>query len=308
MDARELLGKVAQAYRNLTSLEARATAISESHEDGFSHTETPVSFFYVAPGRFRLQHGNRGMTIVSDGQDVHTYFPSPKRYAKTPVRPEHPPAGEFNPQFPYSSNHGSFLFGRIAERIAQAEVVRDEPVTIQDAVVPCQVVSVIYEQSSHRGIVMTGLPILFWISTETHLVLRTEIEATIEFPRHGPRTTKHTLRLNRLSVDQPIESSTFSFAPPPDAEEMPAGRGWVGGIEDGGGGWSGSSGRPLRSWHSNSWDGNTLIEQARWTFRGHELKFERRWTLSGDGVEIQIAERIDGPKGATERSYSIPVA
>jgi hypothetical protein len=55
MDARALLELVSEAYRNLSSFEARALAITENREDGFSHSEQPVTFFYVAPNEVRLE-------------------------------------------------------------------------------------------------------------------------------------------------------------------------------------------------------------------------------------------------------------
>src|SRR5581483_4930607 len=98
MDAGPLLESVAKAYSNLKSLEVQATSITESHDDGFSHTEHPVTFFYVAPDKVRLQQGNRGTTTVSDGQDLHTHFHSANRYAKIPVSLDHL-AGMLNPRF-----------------------------------------------------------------------------------------------------------------------------------------------------------------------------------------------------------------
>jgi len=58
----------------------------------------------------------------------------------------------------------------------------------------------------------------------------------------------------------------------------------------------------------NNWDGTTFVENDHYRFRGHEVRIERRWTVSDDGSEIQISERIQGPQGPFERVCSIPVA
>jgi hypothetical protein len=48
-----------------------------------------------------------------------------------------------------------------------------------------------------------------------------EFEMTLQFPRHGEHTTKHTLLLTHLSVNQPIEPSRFVFTPSADAFTIP---------------------------------------------------------------------------------------
>jgi hypothetical protein len=59
--------------------------------------------------------------------------------------------------------------------------------------------------------------------------------------------------------------------------------------------------------NQHHWDGDIFVEQSRWTFRGHAITFERRWTLSENGMEVCVSERIVGPKGEQTRTVSIPV-
>src|SRR5581483_6406467 len=143
---------------------------------------------------------------------------------------------------------------------AAAELIRNEPLSIKGNEVPCHVVTVTYEPSPHRGVVVRGSPFFFWVAAETHLVLRSEFEMTVEFPRHGLRTSKHILTVTHIAIDQPIDPSTFEFTPPPRAEEISRGAGWIGG----GGGCSRlrqiGEGEPGMS-HSNShhWEGATFV-------------------------------------------------
>ena len=42
---------------------------------------------------------------------------------------------------------------------------------------------------------------------------------------------------------------------------------------------------------SHNRDGDTLVEQSRWAFRGHEIIFQSRFTLFDDEEPVQITER-----------------
>ena len=305
MDARQLLESVSATYCNLKTLEARGTAITENREDGFSHSEQPVTFKYAAPDKVRLERGRRGDTFVCDGRDLHVYLAAPKRYSKRPVGVPHQMEGSFNPESPYSSNHTSFLFHRITERVADATILRRETLRSDSADMPCDVISVTYEPSPTRPLAVTGSPFTFWVDADSRLILRVEFEMTIDFPNHGPRTTHHVLLLHHVAIGQPVAVGTFEFTPPPDAEVMPRGNfnrggGWVGGLGEGSQG--------MQWHHSHDWSHGTFVEQSRYLFRGREVTFEHRWTLSEDETEIRVGEKIEGPKGTMERTYSIPVA
>ena len=59
---------------------------------------------------------------------------------------------------------------------------------------------------------------------------------------------------------------------------------------------------------SHSWDGDTLVEDSRWKMRGLLLQFERRLLFSADGTELRVRERINGPQGAVEGEFVVPLA
>jgi outer membrane lipoprotein-sorting protein len=307
MDARALLESVSEAYRNLSSLEARGLAITESRDNGFNHSEHQVTFSYVVPNKTRLEQGERGMLLVSDGQFLHTLFPGPNRYGKTPLSVPHRLPGMFNPQFPYVSNASTFLFPNVGERVASAEILRRESIAIEGVETACDVVSVTYEPPPNPGPVTGTTPILFWVSAETRLVLRMEFEMTLQFPRHGEHTTRNILLLMHLSVNQTIDPTVFVFTPPADVEHLPQG-----GVVFGSGGGSlrttGEGRQRIGHRQSHTWEGDTLVERSKLTLLGHEITMERRWKLSEDGAEIRVQERIESPKGPVEREFTIPLA
>lgn len=248
------------------------------------------------------------MLSISDGKDLHILFAGPNRYSKAPLPRPHPLPGVFNPQFPYVSNNSTFLFPNLVERVAAAEILRRESLAIEGVEAACDVVSVTYEPPPHPGPITHATPCLFWVDSETRMILRTEFEMTMQFPRHEGRTTKHILVLTRLTMNGAIDSAVFVFTPPPEAEEMPQG-GFVGGV---GGGSSlrptGEGKQRVAHWNSNNWEGDTLIQRSKLTFFGREITMERRWKLSEDQSELRVSEKIEGPKGPIEREFTIPLA
>ncbi len=120
--------------------------------------------------------------------------------------------------------------------------------------------------------------------------------------------SRHTIAVRTVSVDEPLAAETFVLAPPPDVKPE----------EDGGCGISvgGGSGfieygtdenRRLEHRGSHEWDGDTLVEHSKWKMRGMTLQFERRLTFSADGKQLEIAERMTGPKGEVQGTYTLPV-
>jgi hypothetical protein len=103
----------------------------------------------------------------------------------------------------------------------------------------------------------------------------------------------------------------FEFVPPPEAMDVsnPSGRGGCVAVGGATGFTDMAEGeKSISNMNQHHWDGETLVEQSRWTFRGHEITFERRWKLSDDGKEVRLSERIVGPKGEQRRAVSIPVS
>jgi hypothetical protein len=172
----------------------------------------------------------------------------------------------------------------------------------------CEVVSVVYEPQTPRP--DPPFPQLFWVEAGSRLVLRHQAEGVYCLPGREPVPTMHEIVLTRVAIDQPIAPEKFEYTPPKDAIEITsaAGGGSCGIVTGGGGGFSeGSGGKGVSKRHWSTWDGGTFVEQARWTFRGHEITIEQRWRLSDDEKEILLTERVTGPREETRRELKIPV-
>jgi hypothetical protein len=63
--------------------------------------------------------------------------------------------------------------------------------------------------------------------------------------------------------------------------------------------------RRLEHRGSHEWQGERLVEHSKWKIRGFVLAFERRLTFSDDESELNIAERVIGPRGEAEGSFKV---
>jgi outer membrane lipoprotein-sorting protein len=315
MDVLGLLDVVSEAYRSLQTLEAEAIATDESSDEGrLNHSEQRVRFAYAAPNLVRMEHPKRtGGITVSDGRDLHHYFGlGGGRYSKIPVPQRERLPGMFPPEYAaWGGAQGFFVFERINERVSGAETLPPETLVIGDRTMDCERVSVTYEAPPHAGFLVAASPIIFWVDKQTRLIVRKENEVTMKTPDGDLRTTKHMFTLSRFVADQSIAPETFTLERPKDALDvspLPGQQRCLVGFGGGGSLSNGEGKRQISHQGSHNWDGDTLVEQSKWTFRGHEITFQRRFTLSDDEKRVLITERIIGPKEETERSLSIPVA
>jgi outer membrane lipoprotein-sorting protein len=300
-----LLRNVSAAYRAITTLKIEAVLVNESgDEDASSRSEQRVQFAYGAPDRMRYEAGGKhGMFQVADGRHLHTVFrrhafEGGSRVSSIPISGMHDLPHVFRPDFPLV-NDGTFLFQGIEERVADARILRQED--------GCYVVAVTYEQRSpHRGIVNRG-DILFWVNTETLMVMKQQGDSGHRFPVDDEvRWTRLTTSVRNIRLNELLAEDAFRFTPPADANCAPIGQcgismgGATGFIQN-----DSNERRQIEHRGSHEWQGDTLVERSKWKIRGIVLEFERRLTFSDDEEGLSIAERIKGPQGDAEGSFKI---
>jgi hypothetical protein len=305
MDAGTLLRNVADVYRRLQALSLEASLLNESGDEDESQTsQTRVRFCYAAPDRLRYEPcGKTGVTHVADGTWLHNLFVGPGhfgppryrrvRLAEAPCAPH-----RFNPEIPFASDP-AFLFADIDRRVVEARHIRDEG--------DCRVVRVVYEPPPHAGVIVADAAIEFRIR-EDGIVMGQQSRIGSRLPATDEVLwSRHTVRVRSIRVDEPPPPDAFAFTPPPGVEaEEPGGRRGSGcaavGFAGGGGG-----DRCVEQHTSHAWEGDTLIERARWRARGVTLQIERRFTFAAGGKLLRVAERIEGPKGAADAAWSLPL-
>ena len=313
MESLQLLKAVADQYVHLQSLKAEFLEISESRSDGSSQrNERRTIVHYAAPNRVRIeQAGGAGAITVSDGDHVHHYFREIKRYSKQALpEPDFLP-GRFRPEYPISGDAGTFLYHRIHERVVEATILREETLNVGGIETPCQVVTVTYQPPPQGGLFLS--PHLFnsgsihghwqWCGGRAD-------SPPAARPHRVAHTSEHTNLVTCWDAGRTIPAEIFHFEVPPDALDIsnPSGRGMH--IDGRRRGFTdlADGEKSISHQSQHAWNGDVFVEQEEWTFRGHRITFERRWTLSEDGREVRISERIVGPKGEQKRTIAIPVA
>ena len=313
MDALSLLEAVRDTYSKLKTLSVEFLITSESEQDGsFNRHEQRARAWFAAPDRIRIEQGARHNNVtVTNGAILQQYFAAAKRYSKINITRQEMLPGFFRPDTP--SIGPTFLFQRIAERIAEAKILRDETLAADGLEELCHVLSVQYDPPQYTGAIRANSALTFWVNSRTHLISRLAGEYTHRHPAHDETSsTKWILIFTRAMVNERVAPETFEFVPPADALDTsdPMGGGGGGRVAFGGGGGSirQRGGNRFEEWHSHQWAGDTLVEHTKLKVWGLDLAIERRLTLSEDRSELRIVERITGPKGQTEREFSVPMA
>jgi hypothetical protein len=302
MDAFELLTSVSQTYRNLVSLALEAWTIRESgDEDSRNRSQVRTIFKYAAPDRLRYeQGGRRGMVQVVDGRQIHTCFnrgPIGRgpRCHSSPMAPERPLPHVFRPELPGAGGNEPFLYQAISEQVALSEIVREEH--------GCYVAAVTYAESPHP-MMLTRMPMLFWIDRETFLVKALLQEVGHRMPAEDEiNWTTHNISVQKIEVNLSFPDGTFEFVPPAEAVVTAGQHGFLSG--GGGGGFvrfADDDPRHIEHRGSHEWEGETLVEHSKWKLRGTTLIFERRLTFSENSQELEIVERAKSAASETETS------
>jgi len=308
MDGLTLLREVSEAYRNLQSLSLEASLIQESgDENADQRNERRVRFSYVPPDPMRYEpFGKRGIPQVAGGKNLHTVRFVPPQFGGTQFHSvpadRQPLPHRFHSKWPVSGE--AFLFEGIDDQAASAEILRQER--------GCYVVAVGYAQPPlPEGMRTRRSPVLFRVDERNRMVMRLEGEIGHRHPMEEEVSwSRHTAKVSKIPVNEPIPEETFQFTAPPDATRLPTG-------QHGGSGWGGGFGSSFRhdpdnkrryeSRHSHDWQGDALVENAGFKLRGMTLTFERRLSFSDDGAELRVDERITGPKGAAETNCKLLV-
>ncbi len=307
MDGMDLLREVSEAYRGLQTLALQVALIDETgDENAGTRSERRMRFFYGAPNRIRSEPcGKAGIVQVFDGQHLYTSQPEswfgPARYSAVPFAAVRRLPHLFRCDHPFAGAGQSLLFQGIDEHAESAELAGEAD--------GCYIVSVMYQPPRPVGYLVGGTPVRFWVNRENRIVMHAEGETGHRPPASDEVVwSRHAIVVREMQVNEPLPDETFLFVPPPGAELET--RENCGVSMSSGGGFIQRGGDPqhrLEHRGSHEWQGETLIERSRWKMRGIALDFERRLTLSSDGLELSVDEHITGPKGAAQTSCKLPV-
>jgi hypothetical protein len=245
---------------------------------------------------------------VTDGNTVQHFSAMANFYTKNPARGTELLPGLFRPGFLHVGEN-TFLFGRIAEHVTSAEILREEAIREDGGEMRCTLVAVTYEGNPAMARMNSSSPITFWVDGQTSLVRKVSGEFTMRVPASDETHTKrYSVTFERMAVDGAIATEKFEFEAPQGAIERRGPGGFTGAIGGSGHAHFGSNGKNwVESRHSGNFVDDDYVENLTLRIWGMELKFERRLRLLKEEKRIEVVERVLGPKGSEERKLSIPV-
>jgi outer membrane lipoprotein-sorting protein len=310
MNAQELLEMVARRYAELKSLAVEIVFVSEEgDEDSFGRAQTRTRAWFVAPGKVRVERGGRRREVtVTDGNTVQHFSAMANFHTKNPARGAELLPGLFRSEFLHVGEN-TFLFGRMAEHVRSAEILREEAIREDGGEPRCTVVAVTYEGNPGMARMNSSSPITFWVDGRTSLVRKVSGEFTMRVPASDETHTKrYSVTFERITVDGALAGEVFEFTPPPEALDNKGRRGYLGSrMGHAQAGFGTSKKNWVESSSSGGWEDDAYVENLTLRIWEMELKFERRLRLLKEEKKIEVVERVSGPKGEEEMKLEIPV-
>lgn len=209
-DAMEILKKVGDTYRNLSTFDMEHVTRDHHQSTGSNiEHERPERDFAALGKKYRQELPSIGLLTVCDGQFAWTYSADRNEYTKR------------------RSNcaGGSALtseFANITFRVKSARVLREEEVSLESGPVPCWVIEVQRDgQPPQTGETeVTHLPDTYWVDKVRLLVLKRTEGQTFKRSGTSPGEFVRTTLVTKLSLGQALPDTLFQFTPPEGAVEV----------------------------------------------------------------------------------------
>lgn len=226
-DATPILKQVEQRYQHLDDFELKALVTSTMHSPARTDSiKMPISFIRQNPGKMRIEvdDPNMGMLLVSDGSTTWTYIPSMKQYTveqATPVTNDADPATiQPKSNFTAMGEQLTKAYEDITDKMVSAKVLRTENYTLGGKTVPVNVVQVTYEKNPQMKQAKVD-PTLYWITQDRHLVVRQEVNLSMNAPQYGGDVQmKQEMTLQKADLNPKISDNIFTFDVPDSAEKV----------------------------------------------------------------------------------------
>ncbi len=216
MDAFEVLQNVARTYAGLKTLSVDVVSVTEIEDEGSStRTAERTKAWFEAPNKVRMEkRGRQGTLLVSDGIVTYHLSIAADRYVKGG-----PYFGDFFPGL-FLPNYGTlggatppFLFARIAENVASAEIVVAGADILQ--------ISVTYPPQPADARCWLNSPIRYSINSGTGLLTQIEGEGAVRMSSRDPITiSRHSISFSNAIVNASLPPDVFKFSAPPNAMEV----------------------------------------------------------------------------------------
>lgn len=212
----EIIKKVAEKYRTLTSYQFEAQIVTESvDENNESRTRTTWKAAAKLPDRRRLEMagGPLASVRVYDGEAVWEYRPRHKQFSREEQANYKPP--------PSVLADPAERYGLLDRSAANAKFLREETIEALGEQRPCWVVEIPPVARANR-MTLERSPTTYWVEKTTHLVLKQAETSKLQLPiKDSPVTQSVTTLFTLARVNKPVSDELFRFDPPAEAAQVP---------------------------------------------------------------------------------------
>ncbi len=224
LDAKELLKKVGETYRDLKSYQFEFTLLTELRSKaGRKSIETNVALWASRPGKLRVMiSGGLGeLQVFSNGSESWVFVPLLNQYTRQAADSSNKPAEERISRFAAIATKVLEQFEKISSNASVARILRTENLPIGDDEVECQVVEVELEEQEPGEKRMRT----YWIDPPRNLVLKAVQFDKLPDGAADALETEITTTFKKAKVNEALPDSAFVFQPPAGAKEVAEFRG-----------------------------------------------------------------------------------
>src|SRR5262249_12992874 len=237
-EARKLLKKVAENYKDMKSYQFEATLLTETKNEALqfkseSRSEEAFVIAAIKPDRSMCESKgpNLNLLSVSDGKTNWFYLPMFKQYIKRPIEASKKKSG-INPlevdsglnffgfdmvgSFAALSTYRLSEYERMAEEVKEAKLLREDAITVGNRKIECYIIEV---ESVISGLEESKRK-TFWIDKARHIVMRSVVQSKAKNPFGGAVDTTVTTNFTLAKIDEPVSEGLFAFIPPAEAKEV----------------------------------------------------------------------------------------
>ena len=201
-DAAEILKKVEETYKNLSTydvVQVRTTESKISGSDLVDRTDQSERIARAPGSKSRLEQSG-GVVTISDGE--HTWQYEQRNNTYTILS---------------SAGLGHSIITINIHNIKSARVLREEPINLQSGPVPCYVVEVVYRPTSDAPPGTEVPPATFWVDKDRYLVLKMHNTNSVGSIYSEIIITQ---TITKAVINQPLPDSLFQFTPPSGAVQV----------------------------------------------------------------------------------------
>lgn len=222
--AKDLLERVAQTYKSLTTYHFEGTVTSEMRSLGAqAKIEAPFVIAAIKPDRMRVEIKSQAMGMesvsIASGRTTWEYLPQHRQYTKKESR-------TYDENELYIRMWAVALgvrlpqFEHVTERLKEAKILREESVEVSGSSRHCYVIEAEYNSSGPQLGIESSYR-TFWVERDRYTVLKEVATDKIKPGALGGATESTYLTTFTIAkLNEPLPDALFIFTPPEGAKEV----------------------------------------------------------------------------------------